>query len=55
VDNNRYTYFGAPITPIWRTSRRVAGGTCVDVIATHPADGKTYTCTVNRANIRERT
>ncbi len=52
MSDSKYTYHGNPVVPRWNTKRRVAGGTAIDVIATHPCGGD-YPCTVNFANLKE--
>ena len=45
-----FTHFGILVTPQWRTKRRVAGGTCIDIAIMDPRSTATG-ATVNAANI----
>jgi hypothetical protein len=48
----RYTYHEISITPLWHTKRRVAGGTCIDILV-HDKRSTITHATVNAANIKE--
>lgn len=48
----RWTHFGTSVTPIESTRRRVAGGTCIDVIVHDPRSTITH-ATINADNLTE--
>lgn len=50
MTGQKWTNFGLSVTPIEATRRRVAGGTCIDVII-HDARSTVTRATVNVANL----